>query len=427
MSFARPALRAIPALLILALSGGCREGAAEDPPEVDDDEVVHADLLPALGRPDSIRFRGRIVVEEKEDLARLDETTPLSQMSQDEVEDQGFELRISGHRIAGRTDGEGRFDLLASGLALSAGEHDVELGPAGGAAIWGSCRARVLPDDPPPVVVTSDIDLTYLVTDFQSTSAKSKLLRETAAEKSPFPGAPELYRAIAAGGRPIVFLSGSPDFFQRTLEARFRMDRLPVAGLHLKDMKGRLKSLDFSSLTDQIGYKLEVLLAQRATLPPATQEVLLGDDSEADFVAYSLYRDVTDGTIQTPEALEARLRELDVPERARDAVVLRARALADSPRAALVQVAVIRRTTAPNAKLRADDWLDEDVIGADDSFQIALVLADRGLLSADDAHAVLEAMVAAGQDREIILRSAETAAGKGSFLAETLRGAMGPR
>ncbi|MBI4612949.1 MAG: hypothetical protein HY720_05005 [Planctomycetes bacterium] len=406
---------AIPILVLAASS--CDRGDDENGkplPDLDDDDVLYADLYPALGRSGRIRFAGRLVVEEKDDLAEISETTPLEESRQDEVESAPFALSVAGRTLQGVCDEEGFFELIAEGLALPPGEQEWTVGPREGGEPWGRARGTVLAEDDRGVVVTSDIDKTYLVAKFESAGGLASLLRQKASDRVALPGARELYRSIAATGRPIVFLSGSPRFFKRTLEAKFRADELAVSALHLKDLGGSIRQGGIASVTEQVGFKLEGLLQQRRNLPPAAPEILLGDDSEADFVVYRIYRDAISGRISAG-SLAARLQALGVSERDAGRAADLLRELGDPPLAGPVLLAAIRRTGTPSERYSLDEYLDGDIVAVADSFQLALVLADRGHLDAAAAARVRDAMVESGADRAALDATAREAAGNGLF------------
>ena len=56
------------------------------------------------------------------------------------------------------------------------------------------------------------------------------------------------------------------------------------------------------ALEEQVGYKLTALLRLRLEVPVETREILMGDDSEADAVAYLLYHQFTSKQLTTETA-----------------------------------------------------------------------------------------------------------------------------
>jgi hypothetical protein len=67
--------------------------------------------------------------------------------------------------------------------------------------------------------------------------------------------------------------------------------------LVLKDNVRNLLRGRFKALRGQVGYKLPVLLESRARSPVDADEVLFGDDAEADAFIYSLYADLIAGRV----------------------------------------------------------------------------------------------------------------------------------
>src|SRR4030095_9671573 len=100
---------------------------------------------------------------------------------------------------------------------------------------------------------------------------------------------------------PLTYLSGSPSFFKMVLDEKIRLDQILQDGVVLKPFKdiivAKVTDVDLTTivpaLEEQVGYKLTALLKLRLDVPPDTQEILMGDDSEADAVAYALYQRFT--------------------------------------------------------------------------------------------------------------------------------------
>ncbi len=100
---------------------------------------------------------------------------------------------------------------------------------------------------------------------------------------------------------PLSFLSGSPNFFKMVLEEKAQLDGIAEDGIVLKPFKdiiaSKVTEVDLGgvvpALEEQVGYKLTALLRLRLDVPVDTREILLGDDSEADAVAYALYHQLT--------------------------------------------------------------------------------------------------------------------------------------
>lgn len=163
-----------------------------------------------------------------------------------------------------------------------------------------------------------DLDKTYLRTEFDTVRDVLRTAFEKAREKRTVPGAAELLRSLAATAPArISILSGSPEQMRRVLEAKLRLDGVRWDSFTLKPSLANLARGRFRFLKDQVAYKLAALLESRVTLPPDTDEVLFGDDAEADAFIYSLYADLAAGRVGHQTLMEvlrrARVYERDVP------------------------------------------------------------------------------------------------------------------
>ncbi len=204
--------------------------------------------------------------------------------------------------------------------------------------LLGRGRLRILPENYSGYVVVSDIDQTYLATDLYSGAGKLSALFETAAQKRALPGMPELYRRLRKDlqDSPLVFISASPHFFRRTLFATARKHNIEFESIHLKYLEGTIKGLldkiiestlnpvelfsggfrqaiqrvqkfigaSYQSLFDQMAYKLSILLQSRLYLPPNTKEILLGDNTESDYMIFTLYQLILLGDFEADELEE---------------------------------------------------------------------------------------------------------------------------
>jgi hypothetical protein len=191
-------------------------------------------------------------------------------------------------------------------------------------SILGKGRLRILSEEFSEYIVTSDIDQTYLATDLHSKGGKLAALFETAEQKRALPGMPELYRRLRKdlNDAPLVFISASPHFFRRTLFATVRKHKIEFESIHLKYLEGTIKGVidkilgttlnpidlisggfrsalqrtkkflgaSYQSLFDQMAYKLSILLQARIYLPTHSKEILLGDNTESDYLIFTLYQ-----------------------------------------------------------------------------------------------------------------------------------------
>ncbi len=148
------------------------------------------------------------------------------------------------------------------------------------------------------IVYRWDLDKTYLNTDFDSLKGLWRAAREKASDKVSFPGARVLLRELCAtdlGG--LYILSGSPSQMRKVLEEKLALDGIKYDGLTLKPTVNKLLRGRFRFLRDQVSYKLAALLSSRIAMTESFDEVMFGDDAEADAFVYSLYSDICAGRI----------------------------------------------------------------------------------------------------------------------------------
>lgn len=153
-----------------------------------------------------------------------------------------------------------------------------------------------------------DLDKTYLRTDFDSWRGLLRAAWEKASAKVNVAGSAALMRELKAiPGTRVCIISGSPRQMRKTLEEKFRLDRVTFDEFVLKPNIENLLRGRFRALRDQVGYKLPTLLESRAGVPSAARETLFGDDAEADAFVYSLFADLIAGRVP-PEVLAEVLR-----------------------------------------------------------------------------------------------------------------------
>lgn len=163
-----------------------------------------------------------------------------------------------------------------------------------------------------PFVTRWDLDKTYLRTEFDTVTDLVRTAFERAEQKRSVPGASALLSALANTGARVHILSGSPRQLRKRLEEKLRLDGVRWDELTLKPNLSNVLRFRFRALRDQLGYKLPILLSARLKDQEHTkQEVLVGDDAEADAFVYSLYADLCDGTVG-PALLDKILRAGDV-------------------------------------------------------------------------------------------------------------------
>jgi hypothetical protein len=150
---------------------------------------------------------------------------------------------------------------------------------------------------PPRRIYRWDLDKTYSrrsSTPFASWSGPRCRRRA----RSSGSGAAALIRELRSqGDSQLCIISGSPTQMRTVLEAKLKLDGVEWDELVLKDNVRNLLRGRFRALRGQVGYKLPVLLESRIHAPLEAEEVLFGDDAEADAFIYSLYADLVAGRV----------------------------------------------------------------------------------------------------------------------------------
>jgi hypothetical protein len=151
---------------------------------------------------------------------------------------------------------------------------------------------------PRRIVYRWDLDKTYLNTDFDSLKGLFRAAMEKASDKVAFPGAKVLLRELTATDLAgLYILSGSPSQMRRVIVEKLELDGIKWDGLVLKPSLNRLLRGRFRFLRDQVSYKLHALLSSRIEWSEPFEEVMFGDDAEADAFVYSLYSDLCAGRV----------------------------------------------------------------------------------------------------------------------------------
>lgn len=186
----------------------------------------------------------------------------------------------------------------------------------------GFGRLTILPENYEGYIIISDIDKTFLDTKFEDRQGLLETLLERIENKKPIAGMDELFRKLKKLEYPLLFISASPNFFHRVLEGVFKRFQIPIEGLFLKKISEpvlnipnkifqvltnlnyyinqgidemvnrsmRFINTTFQSLVDQTSYKLKVLLNIRKMQPSFAKEILIGDNTESDFLVFVLYQ-----------------------------------------------------------------------------------------------------------------------------------------
>jgi hypothetical protein len=146
-----------------------------------------------------------------------------------------------------------------------------------------------------------DLDKTYLQTEFDTLRQIVRTALQKAADKKAVPGAAALIRELKASpDSRLCIISGSPTQMRAVLTEKLALDGVQFDELVLKDNLRNLVRGRFKAMRGQVGYKLPVLLESRARAPQDSEEVLFGDDAEADAFIYSLYADMVARRVSEP-------------------------------------------------------------------------------------------------------------------------------
>lgn len=194
----------------------------------------------------------------------------------------------------------------------------------------GYGRLRILPENYEGFIIISDIDKTFLNTRFEDRQGLLETLLERIENKKPIPGMDEFYRKLKSHDYPLIFISASPTFFHRVLEGVFKRFQISIDGLYLKKVSNPVSNISskiinvitnfneylnqglnemfnrsikflnatMQTMVDQTAYKLIVLLSLRKMQPSFSKEILIGDNTESDFLIFTLYQLFLGGYIE---------------------------------------------------------------------------------------------------------------------------------
>ncbi len=252
---------------------------------------AHFRIEPYIGHggPAGVVVRGRVLdnpltgeaVEDESVRAAVRRT--VRHFLTDELPGVPLRVTVGDASVDAVTDEEGYFLVRVpaspsslsspwtSGVVALAGDY------RGVASAEGQVEVRV-PADAARFGVVSDIDDTILQTGVQrvlrmvvQTFAGSALTR------TPFPGAAELYRDLAAGVNPVFYVSSSPWNLHSFLLAFLRHRDFPIGPVLLRDLLGTAAGREQKH--DRIREILE--------LHPDLRFVLIGDSGEHDPQIYA--------------------------------------------------------------------------------------------------------------------------------------------
>jgi hypothetical protein len=143
----------------------------------------------------------------------------------------------------------------------------------------------------PPLIYISDIDETYLQTDFKTVRGLITSAIQFAIDKVAYPDMALFYR-IARDQRDcaLYFISSSPVQLKDVLQKKFLLDEIPYDGLILRDTFHLMLTGHGDEVRNPFGYKLYALLGLMADFPDRSRIVLIGDDTESDAEIYRTLR-----------------------------------------------------------------------------------------------------------------------------------------
>jgi phosphatidate phosphatase APP1 len=202
----------------------------------------------------------------------------------DELPGVPLRITVAGETVTAATDGEGYFLVRLrpdpDGLTRPWTTGTVELAddyrglPAG-----HTVPVEVLvPEAGARFGVLSDVDDTILETGVQRVGRMLlQTLTGSPLTRTAFPGAPELYRDLAAGGNPVFYVSSSPWNLHAFLVAFLRHRAFPLGPVLLRDLLGS------SAGREQKHGRIQEILDLHAGLP----FVLIGDSGEKDPEIYA--------------------------------------------------------------------------------------------------------------------------------------------
>jgi len=212
-----------------------------------------------------------------------------------EVAGARIRARFNDIEATGVSDGEGyfRIEIELAGVTLTGVWHSVELElhPPGDAhPVVATATGEVLV--PPPGArfgVISDVDDTVVTTNVTSTlKMLTTVLFSNAHVRTPFEGIAGFYQALHQGlsgveGNPIFYVSNGPWNFYGLLVEFFKLNRIPLGPLFLRDFGPQLL---FAPKTAHGGHKL----LQIGRILQAYEHlpfILIGDSGERDPEIYA--------------------------------------------------------------------------------------------------------------------------------------------
>jgi len=146
--------------------------------------------------------------------------------------------------------------------------------------------------------VVSDIDKTYLETEFESLLGMAKIAFEKAVDKVTVSGARDIMRSVRWGlpyvyqsgsgqdPRPLHFVSSTPHQLRRVLEEKLMMDGLDWTSDTFKNQAYNLRMRRMDQLKQHVAYKSAAILGLVTQAGVRARFYLLGDNAEQDTYIY---------------------------------------------------------------------------------------------------------------------------------------------
>jgi phosphatidate phosphatase APP1 len=240
------------------------------------------------GGPHGIVVRGRVLDDPPPSEAVEGEGVgaavrrSLRQFVTDELPGVPLRITVGGTTAETTSNAEGYFTVRLGPTSADGPWHEGVVELAGEyRGITGPHRATVevlVPGPDAEFGVISDVDDTIIETGVQRIGL---MLRQTltgsALTRTPFPGAAELYRDLAAGRNPVFYVSSSPWNLHSFLLAFLRHRDFPLGPLLLRDLLGSRTGRD----------RKQERITEVLELHPELSFVLIGDSGEQDPQVYA--------------------------------------------------------------------------------------------------------------------------------------------
>ncbi len=150
-------------------------------------------------------------------------------------------------------------------------------------------------------VIISDIDKTYLNTDFESLKGLMWIPLEVAVDKVTIDRMNLVYQALRHGRgdqpvlTPFVFVTASPPFLFSPLSDKMLRDGVEYDVIAMKDQPALFKRFEFDQLRSQVTFKLFALFEILRLMDGKRHSLILfGDDTESDLQIYLLFKKIVE-------------------------------------------------------------------------------------------------------------------------------------